>query len=159
MAHGYNGSRSPVRAIGTGTHPTWAGPVPRPRTWSEPQAQEIIPRAPSALPVLENMALACPDCGSKVHLALVQTSPEEAAEAHTHRAASALRPAPEPGQLPSFEDSIQRHKRELISRALEETDGVMTRAAKALGLKYTTFVAMAHRLEIPASNGTEGQAK
>ena len=159
MAHGYNGSRSPVRAISAATHPTWAGPVPRPRTWSDPQAQEIIPRARFASPSLEDIALACPDCGSKVHLVLVPTSAEKTAEAHSRRAASALRSAPEPGLLPSFEDSILRHKRELITRALEETDGVMTRAAKALGLKYTTFVAMAHRLEVPASNGKPSEAQ
>lgn len=159
MAHGYTGSRSPVRAISAATHPTWAGPVPRPRTWSEPDVQEIIPRAPLASPSPEGVALACPDCGSRVHLALVPTSPEEATGAHSPGAASALRSAPEPELMSSFEDSILRHKRELITRALEETDGVMTRAARALGLKYTTFVAMTHRLGIPASNGEQGEAK
>jgi transcriptional regulator with GAF, ATPase, and Fis domain len=121
--------------------------------------QEIIPRAPFASPSLEGIALACPDCGSKVHLALIPTSPTEAAEAHSRGAASALRSAPDPGHVLSFEDSIQRHKRELITRALEKTDGVMTRAAKALGLKYTTFVAMAHRLEVRAANGKEIEAE
>ncbi len=159
MAHGYNGSRSPVRAISTATPPTWAGTLPRPRAWNQPQVQEIIPPAPFASPWLEGIALACPDCGSRVHLALMPTSPDEAAATHTRGEVSALRSAPEPGPLPSFEESIQRHKRELITRALEETDGVMTRAAKALGLKYTTFVAMAHRLQVRAANGEEIEAE
>ncbi len=159
MAHGNNGSRSPVRAIGTGTYPTWAGAVPRPRTWSEPQVQEITPRTPFASPALEDATLACPDCGSRVRLALVPASTDEAARALSRDARSELRAAPDPGPLPSFEDSIQRHKRGLITRALEENDGVMTRAAKALGLKYTTFVAMAHRLEVLAANDKETEAE
>ena len=150
MAHGYDGSRSPVRALGTGTTPTRAGTLPGARTWSEPRAQAIIPPAPSAAPSLEDIALACPECGYKVRLALIPTSPEGAPEAHSRDPTSALRsaPAPEPEPLLSFEDSIQRHKRELMTWALEESDGVMTRAAKTLGLKYTTFVAMAHRLDV-----------
>jgi len=43
--------------------------------------------------------------------------------------------------------------------ALEESDGVMTRAAKTLGLKYTTFVAMAHRLDVRAANGKKIEAE
>lgn len=159
MAHGYDESRSPVRATSTATRPTWAGPVPHPRTWSEPPVQEVIPRAPVASPSLGGIALACPDCGSKVHLALVPTSAGAAAKERPRCAASTPRSAPEPEPLPSFEDSIQRHKRQLIIRALEETNGVMTRAARALGLKYTTFVAMAHRLEVPASMAKEDGMK
>ena len=103
--------------------------------------------------------MACPDCGSKVRLALVPSFAEEPTEAPSHDARPTLRAAPDPGPLPSFEDSIQNHKRELITRALEQNDGVMTRAAKALGLKYTTFVAMTHRLEVLASNGEQGEAE
>jgi transcriptional regulator with GAF, ATPase, and Fis domain len=50
--------------------------------------------------------------------------------------------------LEPFDDTVNAFKRELITRALAENSNVMTRAAKALGLKYTTFVAMAHRLGI-----------
>jgi transcriptional regulator with GAF, ATPase, and Fis domain len=61
---------------------------------------------------------------------------------------AAPQPAIDQGSVPDFEESVARFKRELISRALEDNDGVMTRAAKALGLKYTTFVAMVHRLDV-----------
>ncbi len=57
-----------------------------------------------------------------------------------------LQPVPEREEGPDFEESIRRHKRDLIAAALEQNGGVMTRAAKALELKYTTFVAMVHRL-------------
>jgi hypothetical protein len=33
----------------------------------------------------------------------------------------------------------------------------MTRAAEALGLKYTTFVAMVHRLGVLQEEGTEAE--
>ena len=50
--------------------------------------------------------------------------------------------------MPDFDASIRDFKRDLICRALAENGGVMTRTAKALGLKYTTFVAMVHRLGV-----------
>ena len=41
-------------------------------------------------------------------------------------------------------------ERDLLGRALERNNGVMKYAARALGLKYTTFVAKAHRLGLIA---------
>ncbi|MGD8817178.1 MAG: helix-turn-helix domain-containing protein [Acidobacteriota bacterium] len=61
---------------------------------------------------------------------------------------AAPRPDAPEAPLPDFERSVRDYKRTLIGRALAENDGVMTRASKALGLKYTTFVAMVHRLQI-----------
>jgi len=152
MPNRHNGSRSPVRAINTATHPTWVQAVPQPRTWSEPTVQEI---APAPQPVAAQTALACPDCGSMVRLALIPAAAQQSAPAlHSPQH---LRPAPDPGGTEEFEDSVRRYKRELISRALETHGGVMTRAAKALGLKYTTFVAMVHRLEVFA-DGEESPA-
>jgi hypothetical protein len=155
MPNRYNGSRSPVRAINTATHPTWVHAVPQPRTWSEPTVQEIAPAPAAPQPAAAQTALACPDCGSMVRLALIPATVQQSAPAaHSPRH---LRPAPDPGGTEEFEDSVRRYKRELISRALETHDGVMTRAARALGLKYTTFVAMVHRLEVLA-DGEESPA-
>jgi transcriptional regulator with GAF, ATPase, and Fis domain len=94
----------------------------------------------------EDGVLKCPDCGSSVRLALVSTVDRGL----HHRSAPRAVPDPVEGSasLPDFEQSVKRYKRDLIARALDENDGVMTRAAKALGLKYTTFVAMVHRLEM-----------
>jgi len=63
-----------------------------------------------------------------------------------------LQPAPAREEAPDFEESVRRHKRGLIVAALEQNGGVMTRTAKALGLKYTTFVAMVHRLGVLESD-------
>jgi len=74
-----------------------------------------------------------------------------------HAAAPALAPATGAQGLscPRCGSALQR---QLIRRALEENGEVMTRAAKALGLKYTTFVAMAHRLGVVEKdkNGDDG---
>lgn len=139
MASHYNGSRSPVRAINTASSAGWAGSPQRPLSWSEPASYPAA-APPSAAPGGRGTHLACPQCGSAVRLALLPG--EEIGHPNAE-----LRPAPAPERLPDFEDAVTHYKRELVSRALEENDGVMTRAAKALGLKYTTFVAMVHRLE------------
>jgi transcriptional regulator with GAF, ATPase, and Fis domain len=103
----------------------------------------------------EHPELACPDCGSTLRLALVRTAADAAWEPPAERDRPGLRAAPEVARLPDFETSIQEHKRELIARALSESNGVMTRAAKALGLKYTTFVAMVHRLGLSEGQPTD----
>jgi transcriptional regulator with GAF, ATPase, and Fis domain len=103
-----------------------------------------VPRAtPLAAPTAVAPVLACPGCGAEVRLELVpvDSSPRQLTDAGPPSN------APEPS-LPDFERSVRDYKRALIGRALAENDGVMTRASKALGLKYTTFVAMVHRLEI-----------
>jgi len=69
-----------------------------------------------------------------------------------HPGTAALHSAPSLQALPDFEDAVTEYKRHLVRRALDDNDGVMTRAAKALGLKYTTFVAMVHRLD---ANGSD----
>jgi len=144
----YRRSRSPVRAINTSAHQAWASPSPHLRTWSEPEAREL--RAATPTPAPEHRDLACPDCGTSLRLALVPSRYDNSyATPHPHGdTPAALKAAPDVEPLPDFETSIQEHKRELIARALQESDGVMTRAAKALGLKYTTFVAMVHRLDV-----------
>ena len=144
MVNSYSRSRSPVRAINTASQPPRATITPQSRSWSEPRVQEAVPRHVPATLGQETPVLACPDCGSPVQLALIPAATGQAPQAPLSR----LRAAPVPGPLPSFEDSIERHKRDLICRALEENGGVMTRAAEALGLKYTTFVAMVHRLGV-----------
>jgi len=98
---------------------------------------------PLAAPTAVTPFLACPGCGTEVRLELVpvESPPREVTSTVP------LSDAPEP-PLPEFEQSVRDYKRALIGRALAENDGVMTRASKALGLKYTTFVAMVHRLEI-----------
>ena len=141
----YHRSRSPVRAINTSAHQASPGPTPRPRTWSEPELGAV---APVGFPAPERPHLGCPDCGAILRLALVRTSAETPWTSPTLSAPTPLRAAPKAEPLPDFEASIQNHKRELIRRALDNNSGVMTRAAKALGLKYTTFVAMVHRLGV-----------
>lgn len=115
----------------------------RPRSWSEPAVNEVPREMPLATPAAITPVLACPGCGTEVRLELVpvEPSPRQLADA------APLSNAHEP-PLPDFEQSVRDYKRALIGRALAENDGVMTRASKALGLKYTTFVAMVHRLEI-----------
>jgi transcriptional regulator with GAF, ATPase, and Fis domain len=73
-----------------------------------------------------------------------------ATQAARQRLPSVTSTAPSGAEVPleGFDDTVNAFKRELIARALDESGGVMTRAAKALGLKYTTFVAMAHRLGV-----------
>ena len=153
MANEFSRSRSPVRAISTAIHPAWTNVAPRPRTWSEPQISELNTTPLVGTPSPEPLQLACPDCGCSLKLALVADQASQ--EHHPSSESPTLRPAPEPSATPSFEDSIRDHKRDLIVRALEEHNGVMTRAAKALDLKYTTFVAMVHRLEIDTGAADE----
>ena len=153
MVNSHSRSRSPVRAISTASQPTRATIAPQSRSWSEPTVQEVAPRHVPATLTQETPILACPDCGSPVQLALIPAATEQAPQAPLSR----LRAAPEPGPLPDFDGSIERHKRDLICRALEENSGVMTRAAEALGLKYTTFVAMVHRLGVLQEEGAEAE--
>ncbi len=156
MSTAYHRSRSPVRAIHTGVHQRWAAPTAQPRTWSEPEVREVSAATPVPAPSSDHPEFACPDCGSTLRLALIRTSAESAwSPPGSGDRRPTLRAAPDIDPLPDFEDSIQEFKRELISRALSEHDGVMTRAAKALGLKYTTFVAMVHRLGINGEDDVE----
>lgn len=151
MANGYNGSRSPVRAINGARHLAGQNTMPRARSWNERGVQELSVTAP-ALPLApDGQALECPSCGSGLRLQLAFAGDEQAFAPAPERR---LHSAPRPGTLPDFEASIQGHKRALLRRALEENDGVMTRAAEALGLKYTTFVAMVHRLDVLECDGT-----
>ena len=136
----YNGSRSPVRAINTASRADWAGSLQPPMSWIEPTVHAAAPRPAIAPDNGATTHLACPECGTAVRLALLPAPGVEQVNA-------GLRTAPSPEPLPDFEDAVTGYKRELVARALEENDGVMTRAAKALGLKYTTFVAMVHRLD------------
>lgn len=149
MSNGYNGSRSPVRALNSAAHPAWAASLPRPRAWGEPTIHAVA--APTALAgAPDSPLLACPDCGSLLHLALVPVNGFAQPVAP-----AAHQPAVDDGAVPDFEESVVRFKRDLIAHALEENEGVMTRAAKALGLKYTTFVAMVHRLELATPDSDE----
>ena len=151
MANGFDGSRSPVRAISGARHLPGQSVVPRQRSWSERGVQELNMVGP-AVPVTREPALECPSCGSALRLQLGHVDGESPFVPPNGRG---LRSAPQPDGLPDFEDSIENHKRELLRRALDENDGVMTRAAKALGLKYTTFVAMVHRLGIMESDSPD----
>ncbi len=149
MANGNNGSRSPVRAINT-AHPAWGSAVPTRRSSSEPLARELPAAAPVSYPAAENHALSCPECGSGVRLMLTLGSSEPPQP--QPMSPLTLQPTPGHEQALDFEESIRRHKRGLIVAALEQNGGVMTRTAKALGLKYTTFVAMVHRLGVLESD-------
>lgn len=148
MASRYDGSRSPVRAISTASRAGWAASAQRPLSWSEPTVSPAAPQPalPVDLPV--NLPLACPNCGAAVRLALT-------ADRQADHTSTGLRSAPSPEALPDFDDAVTEYKRDLVRRALDDNDGVMTRAAKALGLKYTTFVAMVHRLD---ANGSDAGA-
>lgn len=144
MANGSRQSRSPVRAITSVDHPD-----PRWRPTGSGPAHVAADRhaAPPALaPAAAAHAMSCPRCGSALQLQL-QPAPTPPSMVH-EEGAPALRAAPAPDPLPDFESTVKDYKRRLIRRALEENGDVMTRAAKALGLKYTTFVAMAHRLGV-----------
>ncbi len=147
MANGHSRSRSPVRAINT-VHPSWGNAAPTPRSWSEPFARELPALAPVSYPVAENHALSCPECGSVLRLSLTAWRHEMLPPQPRQMSSLTLQPAPEHEETPDFEGSIRRHKRDLIAAALEQNGGVMTRSATALGLKYTTFVAMVHRLGV-----------
>ena len=146
MATRHDGSRSPVRAFNTAPRAGRPGAVHSPLSWSEATA---YPAATFVAPSPGSVDLVCPDCGTAVRLALV-------ADREAEHVSGGLRSAPSPAPLPDFEDAITGYKRELVRRALEENDGVMTRAAKALGLKYTTFVAMVHRLDADGSEPGDG---
>lgn len=152
MANGYNRSRSPVRAINS-ANPSWGNAAPAPRSWSEPLAPELPAAAPAGYPVAENHPLACPECRSLLRLSLTPWSGEMLPPQPQRMSPSTLQPAPEQEEDPDFEESIRRHKRDLIAAALEQNGGVMTRAANALGLKYTTFVAMVHRFGVLETDG------
>lgn len=145
MANGYKGSRSPVRAIYT-AHPSGGSTVATPRSWGEPLARELPAAEPVSYPEAENHSLSCPECGSVVRLTLTLESSQPPQPQRL--SPLTLQPAPAHDEAPDFEESIRRHKRSLIVAALERNGGVMTQTAKALGLKYTTFVAMVHRLGV-----------
>jgi transcriptional regulator with GAF, ATPase, and Fis domain len=108
--------------------------------------RDVVPVTPLRGAEPDNPLLMCPDCGVTLQLALVPSATRRSRPESV--GARISRVSAESDPLPDFEDSVRRYKRDLISRALEENDGVMTRAAKALGLKYTTFVAMVHRLDV-----------
>lgn len=144
MANGYRQSRSPIRAITSVNHLVGETALPRPSSWGEPGVLEAAQTAaPSPRTTSEPglHALACPECGSALRLQLQAGHPSRVEP-------RPLRPAPTPEPIPDFDASVRDFKRELLGRALDENGGVMTRAAKALGVKYTTFVAMTHRLDL-----------
>ncbi len=147
MANGYSRSRSPVKVIDS-ANPTWHNVAPAPRSWGEPVARELPVTAPVSYPVAESHTLSCPECASPLRLSLTAWNGEMLPPQPQRMSPLTLQPAPEQAERPDFEESIRRHKRDLIAAALEQNGGVMTRAARALGLKYTTFVAMVHRLGV-----------
>jgi len=145
MANGrFSQSRSPIRAIAAASHTAAGMPLPQTRTWGD-----VIPAmgAPDhahdreTVEELRQHSLACPECGTALSLRL-------GARQADHHFVPGIAPAASHVALDQFEDAVNAFKGELITRAMKENGGVMTRAAKALGLKYTTFVAMAHRLGI-----------
>ena len=136
-------SRSPVRAIDAAVTRGWPDPAQHRRTRNEHAAHP----APAASTAVEQPDLACPGCGAVLRLALVPATTGSQA-APVPDALPKLRAAPRVVPLPNFEESVQRYKRDLLARALKDNGGVMTRAAAALGVKYTTFVAMVHRLGV-----------
>jgi hypothetical protein len=150
MAHGrYSQSRSPIRAIAAASHPVAGITQPQPRPWGDvllPEGEPDHVLEPESQVELRRHRLACPECGTALSLRLLETQAD-------HHIAPRIAPAPSLGSHDQFDEAVNTFKRELIAHALKENGGVMTRAAKALGLKYTTFVAMAHRLGI-TKNGT-----
>jgi DNA-binding NtrC family response regulator len=136
MANGQGRSRSPVQPLAT--TPRYGADGAASRSWVDsPPSRQLHP------PSLAHEPLACPECGSRLQLQLRALDAPPQVPRPTP-----LRPAPAAETRTDFEASVREHKRHLLRRALQENGGVMTRAAKAVGLKYTTFVAMAHRLGI-----------
>jgi len=154
MANGSRQSRSPIRAITSVDH---SGALRHPyRSDRTPVAPGGHAAAPALAPATGAQGLSCPRCGSALQLQL-EPAPPPSSDTR-HETTPPLRAAPTPEPLPDFESTVNDYKRQLIRRALEENGEVMTRAAKALGLKYTTFVAMAHRLGVVEKdkNGDDG---
>jgi len=145
MANGrYGQSRSPIRAIAAASHPVVGIAPPKPRPWGDvllPESEPDHALEPESHVELRRNPLACPECGTALSLRLLGTQA-------AHHGAPSIAPAASNVPLEQFDEAVNTFKRELITRALKENGKVMTRAAKALGLKYTTFVAMAHRLGI-----------
>ncbi|MFQ5744653.1 MAG: helix-turn-helix domain-containing protein [Acidobacteriota bacterium] len=137
-----------MRAITSVNHPPAGIRAPGSRPWSDAGiwsgAQEPAALQPRHAEI--NLPdLACPGCGTSLRLQLQPCGPAPPLavtprEPHRGPHASAT-PLP-------FDRSVDDFKRRLLRRALGQTGGVMSRAAQALGLKYTTFVAMAHRLGV-----------
>jgi len=154
MAHGrYSQSRSPIRAIAAASHPVVKIRVPQPHPWGSASLPESEPEPGleiESLGELQRHPLACPECGTALSLRLLAT------HAARHIAPS-IAPAASQRPLEHFEDAVNGFKRKLITQALKENGDVMTRAAKALGLKYTTFVAMAHRLGFTKNGACDGR--
>lgn len=152
MADELRQSRSPVHAITSIHHPgKGASRRDAPGDSTSPGRARLAARqATSTTP--GDHRLSCPECGTSLRLELQPAPPSHA---RRPARASGLHAAPEPDSLPDFEATVKDYKRKLISRAMKENDGVMTRAAEALGLKYTTFVAMAHRLDVVENNGDD----
>ena len=149
MANGrYSQSRSPIRAIAAASHTAAGLPLPQTRPWGNvilPEGEPDHALELESLGELRRQPLACPECGTALSLRLLAT---QAAHHVAPSIAPGIAPATLHVPLDQFDDAVEAFKRELITRALKENGGVMTRAARALGLKYTTFVAMAHRLGI-----------
>jgi DNA-binding NtrC family response regulator len=150
MANGkYSQSHSPIRAIAAASHPVAGIAPPKPRAWGDvllPESELDGAFEPESHVELRRHPLACPECGTALSLRLL-------AKQAAHHGAPRIAPAVSHMPLDQFDEAVNTFKRELIARALKENGSVMTRAAKALGLKYTTFVAMAHRLGI-TKNGS-----
>jgi transcriptional regulator with GAF, ATPase, and Fis domain len=141
----FSQSRSPIRAVAAASQSAHGISIPQSRPWGDVTAAEAERSLESGqYAELHLHALACPECGSALRLQLLATQAAQHVLPSVAPTASASTREP----LEQFEDSVNAFKRELITRALAENGNVMTRAAKALGLKYTTFVAMAHRLGV-----------
>lgn len=138
---------SPIRAA-TASHAT-QGPTPvhRFRSRARTAPKEVVHDNGGGA-VLPAGDLSCPQCGAALLLQLHTRATEG-------RKAGDLPAAPKPETRPDFETSVNALKRDLLEQALQESGGVMTQAAKAIGLKYTTFVAMAHRLGVVESDGEQ----
>ena len=145
MANGrYSHSRSPIRAVAAASHTVAGTSTPQPRPWGDialPKSAPDHSRESGDYGDLQYHALACPECGTALRLQLLATQAARQIASSSTRVTSH-----EP--LVNFDDTVDTFKRDLLTRALKENGGVMTRAAKAVGLKYTTFVAMAHRLGV-----------
>lgn len=149
---GYRHSRSPIRAVAPVSQASYGSPATQSSPWSISTPPEGDKSAPLVYHDLHSDGLACPECGATLKLQLL------ANHVFNRRPAASAAPL-EAEQQVDFEETITTFKRELVSRALQQNGGVMTRAAKALNLKYTTFVAMAHRLGVVNSDGDKEQAE